>query len=565
MSSPADRMLVLGPMLRYVDTSTATIWVQTSHPCRVRVTAGENVGSNRTFTVHGHHYALVDVTGLEPGSVTPYAVWLDDERVWPLDDSGMPPPAIRTLDDQLPLRLLWGSCRRAAGDDDTSTATHGVDALRSFALQLAEIQPTSGAIDTDGVSWPSQLLLIGDQIYADAPSESMREFIAQRRDVSEEPGCELADFVEYAEAYRLAWSEPTIRWLLSCVPTMMIFDDHDVRDDWNISASWRRQIRATSWWPTRIASGLASYWIYQHAGNLSPWQRRTDMFATLAAASETDIGADFDACAAAIDNDSGCYSFNYVRRLPSVTLLMVDSRCGRVLEPGKREILNEGGWRWLERQITDSLAEEPVDAASRHVVLASSLPVLLPPTLHYAEQWSEAVCDGAWGKRFAPVAERLRQALDLEHWSAFRRSFRRLSEIVAEVATGRRGIAPASIQLFGGDVHFSYLMRATLRGVRSASPIYQLVCSPTRNPMARWMKYANFLAARRWPVGLARLVARTAGVRSPTFSWRRRSGLWFDNAVALSEFDGPCSHVRWLTPDTSDPRRTVTLGEAQLS
>ena len=40
------------------------------------MTAGDGSWSARTFAVHGHHYALVEVVGLEPGSVTPYDVRL---------------------------------------------------------------------------------------------------------------------------------------------------------------------------------------------------------------------------------------------------------------------------------------------------------------------------------------------------------------------------------------------------------------------------------------------------------------------------------------------------------
>ena len=50
----------------------------------------------------------------------------------------------------------------------------------------------------------------------------------------------------------------------------MIFDDHDVHDDWNISASWRRDYQAKPWWPERINAAFQTYWIYQHIGNLSP-------------------------------------------------------------------------------------------------------------------------------------------------------------------------------------------------------------------------------------------------------------------------------------------------------
>ncbi len=49
----------------------------------------------------------------------------------------------------------------------------------------------------------------------------------------------------------------------------MIFDDHDIRDDWNTSWTWREEMDDTSWWRLRIVSGLGSYWVYQHLGNLS--------------------------------------------------------------------------------------------------------------------------------------------------------------------------------------------------------------------------------------------------------------------------------------------------------
>ena len=50
----------------------------------------------------------------------------------------------------------------------------------------------------------------------------------------------------------------------------MIFDDHDVLDDWNTSRAWRDEMQATSWWEERITGALSSYWVYQHLGNLSP-------------------------------------------------------------------------------------------------------------------------------------------------------------------------------------------------------------------------------------------------------------------------------------------------------
>src|SRR5262249_36877095 len=50
----------------------------------------------------------------------------------------------------------------------------------------------------------------------------------------------------------------------------MIFDDHDVHDDWDISWSWVAEMQAKPWWDARITGAFMAYWIYQHLGNLSP-------------------------------------------------------------------------------------------------------------------------------------------------------------------------------------------------------------------------------------------------------------------------------------------------------
>ncbi len=60
--------LLLGPLLRYVDATEATVWVETDTPCDVRVLDT----TEPTFTVAGHHYALLMIDGLEPGTTVDY-------------------------------------------------------------------------------------------------------------------------------------------------------------------------------------------------------------------------------------------------------------------------------------------------------------------------------------------------------------------------------------------------------------------------------------------------------------------------------------------------------------
>ncbi len=72
--------LVLGPLLRYVSETEATIWVETDEPCEVEVLGR----AEPTFSVASHHYALVRIEGLEPGGFYEYEVALDGERRWPI-------------------------------------------------------------------------------------------------------------------------------------------------------------------------------------------------------------------------------------------------------------------------------------------------------------------------------------------------------------------------------------------------------------------------------------------------------------------------------------------------
>src|SRR3954452_4924630 len=94
--------LVLGPLLRYVGETEATVWVETDVACEVEVLAN----TARTFEIEGHHYALVTITDLEPGETYEYGVSLDGEKVWPEDDFS--PSVIRTIAPDGELNLSYG-------------------------------------------------------------------------------------------------------------------------------------------------------------------------------------------------------------------------------------------------------------------------------------------------------------------------------------------------------------------------------------------------------------------------------------------------------------------------
>jgi len=60
---------------------------------------------------------------------------------------------------------------------------------------------------------------------------------------------------------------PKVRRLLANIPTYMIFDDHDLTDDWNISHDWKEAVKGAPLGRHVIANGLAAYWAFQGWGN----------------------------------------------------------------------------------------------------------------------------------------------------------------------------------------------------------------------------------------------------------------------------------------------------------
>ncbi|MFF5444830.1 alkaline phosphatase D family protein [Streptomyces sp. NPDC012888] len=524
--------LRLGPLLRYVDWDTgetATIWVEADRPCTAEVRCADGAGGTaRTFQIAGHHYALVPVTGLTPGGTTAYEVLLDGTRVWPLPDSRFPASTISTPAVLGPgraapaLRVGFGSCRHAAPPAGEH-GPHGPDALDTLAARLAA-EPAAER--------PDLLLLLGDQVYADKPTEQTRQWLAARRDLSEPPGAQVADYEEYTRLYYESWLDPEIRWLLSTVPSLHIFDDHDVIDDWNTSAAWLAEMRATPWWRERVLSGLMSYWVHQHLGNLSPAELAAD--ALYSAVRDTPDGTDaLRAFAAAADADPGSARWSYRRDFGRTRLLMVDTRAARVLDEQARAMLDPAEQQWLRDNALDGHGDYD------HLLIGSSLPWLMPPLIHDAEAWNAALCRGERGERWARIGEDLRRRSDLEHWAAFPASFTALTDLIEEVATGPR--APATVCVLSGDVHHAYVAEPL---IPTTARVFQLTCSPVHNSIHTAVRIGFRFgwsgAGRR----LGRLLARHGRTGRPPVSWRRTGGPWFANQLMTLALSGRNARLR---------------------
>ncbi|MDX2356168.1 alkaline phosphatase D family protein [Dietzia sp. PP-33] len=551
---PSTPEILVGPMLRYVDSTDATVWVEVSSPCRVTIRAGEQEVSEQSWGVHGHHFAILHLRDLQPGMETPYEVTLDGAPAWPLDPRR--PSVIRTPRPDDTVRLSFGSCRRGESQTPVALRRIGADALVALAHQMAH---------TPHDEWPDAMLMLGDQVYADIPSRQITERLAARRRAGGGPRAvcasagdggdrdvsgEICDFEEYSWLYHESWRDPDVRWLLSTVPSCMILDDHDLRDDWNSSFAWRREMTAQPWWRDRVEGAFASYFVYQHLGNLAPRDLEgNEVYRALRSAdSDAERERILGEFALSADTDRRTAQWSFTRDFGRVRVVMLDVRASRRLDPEDRRVMDPEEWEWTR--------EACLGGEVDHLVIGSSLPAFMLPALHHVEGWNEAVSRDRPDKPLsARAGEWARLTVDLEHWAAFRNSFDDLVGLLTEVAEGRGRPAPASILMLGGDVHCSYLEEVELtspRVIGSPTRVHQLVMSPFRNPLQKSIRLVNLLSRREPVPSLTRRLAEAVGVREPEVRWKVTDGIWFDNGVMTLVMRGrratvkvEHAHVEW--------------------
>jgi hypothetical protein len=225
-------------------------------------------------------------------------------------------------------------------------------------------------------------------------------------------------------------------------------------------------------------------------------------------------------------------------------------------------MLSEAEFGWVESQ---------VDGDYDHLLAGTSLPWLLPRAIHDLESADEALCAGRRGRWLVRFAERVRCAVDMEHWPAFRESFDRLARLLHRVATGQYegDHPPATVCVLSGDVHHGYVARA--RYPERADPdsaagaVYQLVCSPVHQQVPRSMRFCFRLGWSRPAELLGRLVGRLAGVAALPLSWDRVAGSFFGNQLATLRIEGRSATVTFERAEPVDARTARMRQTAEIA
>ena len=452
--------LILGPLLRYVGETEAVLWVETDEPCEVEV-----LGHHRAHLLRRRPPLRARDRRRARAGRDPRVRGRARRRAGagPRTTASFPPSVIRTLGGDGPLRLCFGSCRVSLPHHAPYTLPKD-DSRGRRASSTPSTRSPRRCSSAPPEEWPHALLLLGDQVYADEVSPETLAFIRKRRDIRKPPGEEVADFEEYTRLYRESWADPAIRWLFSTVSCSMVVDDHDINDDWNISAAWVEEMRRE---PTGGPSASARG---------SPPTGSTSSSAT----SRPSCCARASCCAGVREADDGWevlreFAANerrHPRRRPLELLprprphpadrarlaLRADPRGGPALDPRRGGVgMARGPPRGRLRPPADRDLG-PVPARARPA----------PPRALGRGDLRRGL-----GRARRRLGEKLRRALDFDHWAAFGDSFERLAGLLARAGAGRYGPPPASITVLSGDVHHAYLAEVALpalgRGAERAS------------------------------------------------------------------------------------------------
>ncbi|WP_077213565.1 hypothetical protein [Bacillus dakarensis] len=146
------------------------------------------------------------------------------------------------------------------------TSTNGHNHLLTFGefaiMYLLTFSPVLWDFAKENKLFPSfSKLLDNDQYYFIFDPDNRDEYEKELKKHESRFAEEKAELNQFHE------SVVKVQRLLANIPTYMIFDDHDITDDWNLSRSWKESVYRSPLGRHVIANGLGAYWIFQGWGN----------------------------------------------------------------------------------------------------------------------------------------------------------------------------------------------------------------------------------------------------------------------------------------------------------
>ncbi|QQX80741.1 alkaline phosphatase family protein [Shewanella sp. KX20019] len=241
-----------------------------------------------------------------------------------------------------------------------------------------------------------------------------------------------------------------VRRLFAHIPTYMIFDDHDITDDWNLTARWELAAYNHPFSKRIIGNALIAYTLFQGLGN-APSKFDTDVRPQLDALFQSpDSAAQDTLINTLLSFEHWHYSLD-----TSPKLIVLDTRTRRWRSEsnlGKPSGLMD--WEAL-MEFQAELVNQP------NVIIVSAAPM-------YGVKLIETV------QRMATLCG-ASLLVDAENWMAHPGTANTLLSIFQHRKT------PEQFVILSGDVHYSFAYDISIR-FRDAGPaIYQITCSGIKN------------------------------------------------------------------------------------
>ncbi|MCG7495386.1 alkaline phosphatase family protein [Vibrio sp. Of7-15] len=241
-----------------------------------------------------------------------------------------------------------------------------------------------------------------------------------------------------------------VQRLLAHIPTYMIFDDHDVTDDWNLTVGWEKAANDNNFSRRIIGNGLLSYWLCQGWGNAP--EKFNSEFLTLA--------TQYFKAPNAQNQDrfiAHLYRFEQWHYTINTTpkMVVLDTRTRRWRSESK---MNKPSglmdWEALT-EFQQELLDEPA------VIIISAAPM-------FGVKFIEMLQRGMTWLGYPLL-------IDAENWMAHPGSANTLLSIFTHTKT------PTNFVILSGDVHYSFAYDIKLRFRKSSPNIFQITSSGIKN------------------------------------------------------------------------------------
>ena len=258
---------------------------------------------------------------------------------------------------------------------------------------------------------------------------------------------------------------------LAHLPSLMIFDDHDVTDDWNLSAQWEETAYGHPFSKRIIGNALIAYLLCQGWGNNPDvFSEALEQLQAMNAGRDGRNHLDSGAQDALIDRLLRFHHWHYV--LPTEpALLVLDTRTRRWRSERTRKrpsgLLDWEGLCELQQALLDH----------RAAIIVSPAPI-------FGVKLIEAV-----QRLFTWIGHPL--MVDAENWMAHRGA----AQVILNIF--RHSRTPGCYVVLSGDVHYSFVYQVLIRHRKSAPHIWQITSSGLKNEFpARLLDWFDRL--NRW-------------------------------------------------------------------